>query len=255
MPDVPDLPDVTDRFERQNAQYAFPYHHLPHLRRGRARTGRRLRWGVEYLCYQLHLAQRVQSVAPRSVLDVGCGDGRFLSLVGDAVPRRKGVDLSEGAIRFARAFVPDVEFDVANAADLDETFDVVTAVEVLEHVPDEAVPGFLRTLAERTRAGGMLLLSVPTTNVPLNKKHYRHYDRALLESQLAASGAPLVLEDVEYVYQQSRLERLVDRVTSNRFLTVESPALEWLLWQHAWNRLRVASASDGKHVVATLRRR
>lgn len=245
---------MTDKFKLQDAQYEFPYHYIPHLADGRARNSRRLRWGVEYLCYQLHLVEQVHAVRPGSILDVGCGDGRFLGLLGPSVPRRKGVDLSESAIRFARAFVPDADFEVIAADRLDDTFDVVSAIEVLEHVPDDGVAGFLRTLAARCRPGGAVLLSVPTTNVPLNPKHYRHYDRALLEQQLAASGARLDVERVDFVYRNSRLANWIDRVTQNRFLTLEVPALERLRWDHAWRRLRVADPDDGRHLVATLRR-
>jgi hypothetical protein len=132
---------------------------------------------------------------------------------------------------------------------------VVTAIEVLEHVPDDGVAGFLQTLAARARPGGTVLVCVPTKVVPLNRKHYRHYDAPLIAEQLAASGAPLEIERIDYVYRTSRLARLVSRATNNRIFSVEVPALQRLLWRHTWTRLRSAEARDGQHLIATLRAR
>ena len=245
---------MSDKFEHQASQYAFPYHYIPHFRDGVPRTTRHLRWGLEYLCYQLYLVERIRELAPGSMLDVGCGDGHLLGLVGDAVPERLGVDLAEQAIRFARAFHPDARFEVADAGALTARFDLVTSIEVLEHVPDDAVGGFLRSLADRTRPGGVVLLSVPTLVQPLTPKHYRHYDLALLERQLSDSGAAMHLERVDYVYRQSRVADGLVRATHNRIFTVEIPGLQRVLWRYTWERLRTATARDGRHLVATLRR-
>lgn len=245
---------MSDRFSLQDAQYEFPYHYLPHLAGGHARRTRSLRWGREYLCYLLYLADRVRALAPASLLDVGCGDGRLLSILVEHVAECHGVDLSTSAIRFARAFVPKAHFAERAADSLERTFDVVTAIEVLEHIPDDGVAAFLRTLAARCRPGGTVLLSVPTTNVPLNRKHYRHYDEALLRQQLADSGAPLLVRDVDFVYRQPGWLRWLDRATDNRHFRLEITALDRALWNHVWRRLRQASASDGHHLVVALDR-
>lgn len=242
---------VDDKFAMQDGQYEFPYHHIPHFRGERPSSVRSLGWGLEYLCYLRALVERVHELAPASMLDVGCGDGRFLGLVGPSVPKRTGCDLSEAAIRFARAFHPDVSFLAADAGSLGDQFDLVTSIEVLEHVPDEGVGGFLRTLAARSK--GHVLLSVPTTVVPLNKKHHRHYDLALLQRQVAESGAPLVLEHHEYIYRQSRVMKALKRATSNRLWTVEIASLQEVAWRYVWKRLRAATEKDGLHLLARFR--
>ncbi len=246
---------MSDKFRAQESQYGFPYHYIPHFKGGAPRTTRTLKWGLEYLCYQQYLVERVRAHAPASVLDVGCGDGHLLGLLGDAVPVRVGVDLAAPAIRFARAFHPDVRFEVIDAAALAEQFELVISIEVLEHVPDEHVGAFLRALAARVRPGGTVLLSVPTVVMPVSAKHYRHYDRALLERQLAESGAALALDDVAYVYRSSPLVRGLTLAMHNGLFSIEIPRLQRLLWRYTWDRLRIASARDGNHLVATLRPR
>lgn len=245
---------MADRFALQDEQYEFPYHYLPHLHEGHVRRTRSLRWGREYLCYLLFLVEKIRELAPASVLDVGCGDGRLLSLLVDVVPECHGVDLSTAAIRFAQAFVPRAHFAEIDASALHRTFELVTAIEVLEHIPDEAVSGFLRTLAQRCAPGGTVIVSVPTRNVALTRKHYRHYDEALLRQQLAASGAALKVQELCYVYRQPSWLRALERAIDNRHFRLEVRALDRLLWQHVWKHLRAASAADGHHLVATLRR-
>lgn len=51
-----------------------------------------------------------------------------------------------------------------DASKLNETFDVVTAIEVLEHIPDGEVGRFLRTLADRKHKRGPVSCCVTKIN-------------------------------------------------------------------------------------------
>jgi ubiquinone/menaquinone biosynthesis C-methylase UbiE len=98
------------------------------------------------------------------VLDLGCGDGTFAAAaaaVGAA--EAVGVDVSETAVRRARAAHPGLRFEVvAQGGELplaDASFDVVWCSEVLEHVLDTA-----RLLSEARRVlrtGGTFLVTTP----------------------------------------------------------------------------------------------
>jgi 2-polyprenyl-3-methyl-5-hydroxy-6-metoxy-1,4-benzoquinol methylase len=240
--------------ERQAALYSFPYHHLAHVDEdGGVRCGRVIGWGLEYMCYVLHIRDLVRELRPSSLLEVGCGDGRVIGLL-DEVAQRTGVDLDARAVGFARAFHPAIEFHVLDAGELRGTFDLVLAVEVLEHVPDEGVTSFLRSLSARARPGGHVIISVPTTVIPLNPKHHRHYDRNLLERQVAASGAALRLKRVEYVYRDTRRTRLYRRLISNRLWAGDIHLLRGPAWRHVWNVARHGDSSNGKHLVSVWER-
>jgi 2-polyprenyl-3-methyl-5-hydroxy-6-metoxy-1,4-benzoquinol methylase len=109
----------------------------------------------------------VAPFARRRLLDFGCGDGTFLSLVQDLFPEAIGVDaaadqIADCVLRFAG--VPGIAF--LSAADLDHPryrnrFDVVTCMEVLEHCPDDVqvtvLDRFLGLLSPR----GVVIISVP----------------------------------------------------------------------------------------------
>ncbi len=101
---------------------------------------------------------------PRSLLDVGCGEAvlthRWATRLADR--RVVGIDLEDPSIQehWKTREAPNLEYKVMKAENLpfaDDEFDVATAIEVLEHVPDPA-----HTVAEMARvAERWLLVSVP----------------------------------------------------------------------------------------------
>jgi 2-polyprenyl-3-methyl-5-hydroxy-6-metoxy-1,4-benzoquinol methylase len=120
---------------------------------------RRMMSGFERTLDELFGAAR-----PGSLLDVGCGEGilvhRWAQRLGEA--RVVGIDLEEPSIQtgWAERKAPNLEYRVMRAENLpfaENEFDLVSAIEVLEHVPDPA-----HTLAEMARCGqSHLLVSVP----------------------------------------------------------------------------------------------
>jgi SAM-dependent methyltransferase len=246
--------DSEKKLKIQEGQYEFPYHYIPKLNGSRAQRHRVLGWGFEYLCYQHHIVDTVRGLSPRSVLEVGCGDGNFIGALGSGVPHRVGADFSERAISFARAFNPDVTFHAVDAAEIDEQFDVVAAIEVLEHIPDEQVASFLRVLFERAKPGGYVLISVPSVILPLNKKHFRHYSEELLRAQVADAQPQAELVRVEHVCRVPRWMSVYDKLTVNRYWMIDIPLVSSLLWRRLWEKHRTGEASSGRHVVGLFRR-
>ncbi len=101
---------------------------------------------------------------PRSLLDVGCGEGVLVHKWAQRLGERRvvGIDLEEPSIQegWAQRQAPNLEYRVMRAENLpfaDNEFDVACAIEVLEHVPNPE-----HTLAEMARcAERHLLVSVP----------------------------------------------------------------------------------------------
>lgn len=109
---------------------------------------------VEEICRQ------VTDRRPR-ILDVGCGTGAnllMLSKYGDA----EGVDVSQDALAFCHERGLD-KVRLGAAEELpyeDNTFDLVTAFDVVEHMDDDLAG--LREMQRVLRPGGRVLLFVPT---------------------------------------------------------------------------------------------
>ncbi len=114
--------------------------------------------------FERSLDELFAQAAPRSVLDVGCGEGvlvqRWAERLGDG--RVVGIDLEEDSIQagWAEHRAPNLEYRVMEAANLRfaaDEFDLASAIELLEHVPDPE-----HTLSEMARcASSHLLVSVP----------------------------------------------------------------------------------------------
>jgi SAM-dependent methyltransferase len=94
------------------------------------------------------------------LLDVGCGYGFFLAA---AAPHFEveGCDVSAHALARARAALPRVPLHQAGAAEfsLPRAFDVITAFDSLEHVPD--LEAAFANLRRHLAPGGVLALTVP----------------------------------------------------------------------------------------------
>jgi 2-polyprenyl-3-methyl-5-hydroxy-6-metoxy-1,4-benzoquinol methylase len=114
--------------------------------------------------FERNLDDLFRSTHPESLLDVGCGEGvltqRWAAMLEPA--RVVGIDLDDPllAAEWARRSAPNLTYLAQRAERLpfaDGEFDLATAIEVLEHVPDPD-----HTLAEMARcAARHLLVSVP----------------------------------------------------------------------------------------------
>jgi len=106
----------------------------------------------------------------KKVLDVGCGGGILSESMATAGATVTGIDLSEQALKVARLHSLDsgvaVDYQWLSAEDLaarePATFDVVTCMEMLEHVPDPAA--IVRACAALLKPGGWLFLSTLNRN-------------------------------------------------------------------------------------------
>jgi len=152
------------------------------------------------------------------VLDVGCGGGLLCEAMFHAGAKVTGVDLAEGMVEVARLHAAEqnlpIEYRVADAESLVAThagqFDVVTCMEMLEHVPNP--DGTVATLAKLVRPGGSVFISTINRNLKsfllaivgaeyvmkLIPPGTHEYDRLIRPAELAAWGraAGLDLRDV-----------------------------------------------------------
>jgi len=166
--------------QSQEQEYYFPYHYLDLIPK------------YAYLDRIKHSYRRIvrDLIGPgqgQSVLDAGCGDGRFCYELRGQGFRVTGMDYSDRALAFARAFCPDTEFIRQDLTQLqpDRTFDVVVLIEVLEHFPPDMVARVLASLRSCLAQDGRIIISVPSTRVKKPTKHYRHFTPELLTETIA----------------------------------------------------------------------
>ena len=111
------------------------------------------------------------SLSGRRVLDVGCGGGLLSESLARAGAEVTGIDLAPGMIEVARLHAAEsglaIDYRITAADELAQKspghFEVVTCMEMLEHVPDPAA--MTATLARLLAPGGALYVSTLNRNL------------------------------------------------------------------------------------------
>lgn len=114
-------------------------------------------------------------LAPRSVLELGCYDGRAVSFLPHMPKRYIGFDAGwENALQLAAqrwAGQPHLEFRQCRKAGqmnlAGEKFDLAIALETLEHIPPQDLEPYLETVAASLNPDGAFLVSVPNEIGPV----------------------------------------------------------------------------------------
>ncbi len=189
----PTTPEPVSRQESidsvQAGEYAFPYHYIP-APKGYLKFSRRWHYAPSYIA-AVNLASRwlTKVIASSSHgqhlhMDFGCGDGGFLFALNQDQSFRgvcfEGIDIDGRAIRWAEAFsdgCPNVKFRRQDIQTLTPcTYDSGSLVEVFEHIPPAEADTFVVAIAKSLKPGANLFVTVPSTEVPVSSKHYRHFD-------------------------------------------------------------------------------
>ena len=141
-------------------------------------------------------------------LDIGCGPGTFVSSLDDQ-HRSWGIDIARPQIDFAQEHYgnPRRTFEVTEAAALpydDESFDVVTIIELIEHLPPEQNRLLIEDSLRVLRPSGRLLVSTPNYGgawplvealvnrlgpTSYEEQHITHYRQSSLRQLMQQAGA------------------------------------------------------------------
>jgi SAM-dependent methyltransferase len=136
----------------------------------------------------------------RSLCEIGCGTGFFLRGLADAKPelRLSGIDIHPRALAYARERLPRAAWIAADASALPlrPGFDVLCALDVLEHIADDE--SALREMGRALLPGGGFLLTVPhhpglwsPTDVKFG--HLRRYTRGGVLRLFRAAGFEVLM--------------------------------------------------------------
>ena len=120
---------------------------------------------------RLDYIDRAAGLAGRPVLDVGCGGGILSEAMAARGAEVLGIDLGETHLKVAELHTLESGVEVEYrriavetlAAEQPDSFDVVTCMEMLEHVPDPA--SVVRACAQLVRPGGWVFFSTLNRNL------------------------------------------------------------------------------------------
>lgn len=232
----------------QEDSYAFPYHWAiePDTTKGR------LYFGYLHLAISLseHLKKKESQLL--RVLDAGCGDARFLKELQDMGSYQLyGSDYSEQAVAFGRLLIKGVEFstnDLTKKTEYPEShFDVIFLIETLEHIIPDEIPNLMRELHRILKPGGELIITVPSINRPLAKKHFQHFSaKSLTEVQSDYFKNVTVVGQDKLGFHPLKVFYLL---LDNTFWLIK-PLARWYnrnVWQKYFNR---CESGAGRRVIS-----
>jgi 2-polyprenyl-6-hydroxyphenyl methylase/3-demethylubiquinone-9 3-methyltransferase len=194
-----------------------------------------------------YIAERVSLKSVRA-LDVGCGGGLLSEALARAGAQVTAIDLAPAVLDVARLHLHESGLAVdyrevsveALAVEMPGTFDLVTCMEMLEHVPDPA--SVIRACAHLLKPGGRLFLSTLNRTpfafgaailgaehllrlLPRGTHHYAQFLKpSEIASDLRASG--LVLDDLSGIAYNplTRRASLTASVAVNYLACASKPA-------------------------------
>lgn len=215
-------------FADQESQYKLPYHYIPSLSEGYFKQHLYWSWGYRYLGGMNLVLGFLKEISFESLLDVGCGDGRFLKEVNLLFPGKRilGIDYSQRAINMAKALNPHLKYecvDICSDSNAKSVYDVITLIEVLEHIEVDRVSDFISACADRLETNGKLIITVPHKNKHLQEKHFQHFDSNKIQEVLSSN---FIIDRTIYFDKLSRVwNRLMSLlfgnslyILNNRFL-------------------------------------
>lgn len=236
----------------QKGKYSFPYHFIPRKEDNSYKHARYLVKGYEYLSYIEKVINKLEGIEFETLLDLGCGDGRFLF---ECFPRFKGIkfigiDISENAVKFARIFNPhatiyNMDFTKQVQVNLKQSADVVTLIDVLEHIAPPNVLLFLNNIHFVLKNNGTLLLTVPSKNHRLNKRHFQHFD---LPGLTALLRNHFIIEEYSFLNKISLKEKLFRRLLSNRFFILNHNKMLKAAYDYYVRNMLEADKKNGKRI-------
>ena len=117
-----------------------------------------------------YILQHCDGVFQKQVLDIGCGGGLLSEGLARAGGTVTGIDLAEQSLQVARLHALESQLSIDYqciaaedfAAEHSQQFDVVTCLEMLEHVPDPAA--IVKAAALAVKPGGMVFFSTLNRN-------------------------------------------------------------------------------------------
>jgi 2-polyprenyl-3-methyl-5-hydroxy-6-metoxy-1,4-benzoquinol methylase len=223
----------------QEELYEFPYHHIPKYVNKKFSTMRAYRGSHQYVAAINFLLSKINEIEFKNLLDVGCGDGKYLYEISKKYSSKSlvGIDSSEQAILFAIAMSPKIKFicgDITKNKSTLGKFDLITLIETLEHIKPELIPIFIKEIHNHIEPSGKLIVTVPSTNLSTSPKHYQHFNLKSLENSLSPY---FKIEKYFFLNKITKKSRIIKSLLVNRFFAVSYEPILNKLFRYYESRL------------------
>lgn len=179
------------------------------------------------------LAERVGK--PETLLEIGCGWGGLSDFFARAGARVTGISLSEEQLAWARErHDPGIDFRKQDYRDVDERFDAIVSVEMVEAVGREYWPSYFDCIARCLKPGGRAAIQFISMKDSLFDDYARSAD--FIQAYVFPGGLLIRTSEFEQLARERGL-RWEDR---------ESFGLDYAATLKAWRERFDAAAAQGR---------
>ena len=143
------------------------------------------------------------------LLDIGCGNGAFLKAFSEVYPKYElaGLELDDRNKEVIESINGVKKLYIGSIDTLNECFDVIIMIHVLEHIPDPVQ--YLVALSNKLNKDGLLFIEIPHLGKSpfdlLIADHCTHFDLESLEAVIKRSGFELVKVASDYIPKELSL--------------------------------------------------
>lgn len=232
--------DNSKKFLAQENLYYFPYHYLPSkIDKDIIKPFKVYHWLYDYILMIDYIKSKISNLPSSNILDFGCGDGRLLfELKSDKENKYFGYEISKRANMLFNGFNPEIKL-INELQDLNyynDFFDVIIFSEVIEHIPNNQVKLNTEAIFSILKKNGLLIVTAPHENVPVHKKHYRHYNFNTLVQNFPKDKYE-VIEKKFLFKQENYFSSILRKFFFNRFFLINSNLLHKIYYRYKKLRL------------------
>ena len=201
-----------------------------------------------------HLGRVVQLPKSGRLLDIGCGNGSLFRQFANFAPAwlMVGTDLDAKYRAEVENIAAVDSFWTCDPASVEGTFDLITMVHVLEHIPDPR--GFLSNMVLKLTPKSILLINVPDhTQNPFDlvvADHCTHFSVGTISSLLHNAGFEIVSLVTDWIPNEivvvAKKGRWAPRAATGT--AGSSPSLELARRHVLWLKSVVAAAGEAQDV-------
>lgn len=212
----------------QDEEYDFPYHYVSQFRNGFTQVFNDT-WGINYVSTIEYIIEQLKHEKFNSLIDIGCGDGRLVRELSIEFPNQNvfGIDYSSRAINLARIMNENCKYFQSDIiCEVVEKADVITLIEVFEHIHPKVAKSFVNGIYNHLNDNGVLYITIPHENKLVEYKHYRHFNsRTIIE----CFNEKFFIEKVVPFESNGVVKSIIDKILTNRLFILNNRFLRnWL---------------------------
>lgn len=155
---------------------------------------------------RLSFVKENATLSQKNVLDIGCGGGILTESLARSGANATGIDMSEAAIHIAKSHANDqalsIDYQAISTEDFAQNhqskFDVITCMEMLEHVPDPCA--IIQSAANMLKPSGIVFFSTLNRN-------WRSFMEAIVGAEYILQLLPKGTHTYEKFIRPSELRR------------------------------------------------